>query len=122
MQLRIAGFAAALAALVALPAAASGDSALRCGWFENPTPGNAWLSDRHGQWVVGVQGGHQAEGDWPQFPETEWVSTNRSYGYGCACLRVVADASTLTIERILSARPRPLKACRDDRTLTEPAA
>jgi hypothetical protein len=124
MPPKITPFAAVAALLLAaLPAAATeSNSALRCGWFENPTPGNAWLTDRHGQWLVGLQGGHQAEGDWPQFPETEWVSTNGSYGYGCACLRVVADAQALTIQRILSAKPRSLQACRDDRALTEPGS
>ena len=39
----------------------------RCGWFSNPTPANASLYDRDGEWVIGVQGGHQAEGDWPDF-------------------------------------------------------
>ena len=35
----------------------------RCGWFSNPTPSNAFLSDRHGEWIIGLQGGHQAKGD-----------------------------------------------------------
>lgn len=123
MPLKIARIAAiATLALASLPAAAAEPgSVLRCGWFENPTPGNAWLTDRDGEWLVGLQGGHQAEGDWPQLPETEWVATNGSYGYGCACLRVIADADSRTIQRILSAQPRSLKICRDDRALTEPA-
>ena len=87
---------------------------LRCGWFDNPTPGNAWLIDRDAQWVVGVQGGHQAEGDWPDFLPNEWVSTNRSYGYGCACLRVMADPESHEIRRILSAKSRPVAACKND--------
>lgn len=33
--------------------------ALRCGWFDNPTPGNASPTDRDGQWLIGLQGGHQ---------------------------------------------------------------
>lgn len=41
---------------------------VRCGWFENPTPANAWLTDRDGDWIIPVQGGHQANGDWPAFP------------------------------------------------------
>lgn len=39
----------------------------RCGWFANPTPANAWLLDRHGQWTIGLQGGYQAEGNWPNY-------------------------------------------------------
>ncbi len=34
----------------------------RCGWLENPTPGNFSLRDRGGEWVLGVQGGYEAEG------------------------------------------------------------
>jgi hypothetical protein len=69
MKLR--AFLAALvcAAQVGSSAYAS-DDALKtqtvCGWFENPTPGNASLQDRTGEWVIGIQGGHQDEGDWPE--------------------------------------------------------
>lgn len=28
----------------------------RCGWFHNPTPNNATLTDRDGEWVVSTQG------------------------------------------------------------------
>ena len=42
-------------------------SEMRCGWFSNPTPGNASLYDRDGEWIIGVQGGYQADGDWPAF-------------------------------------------------------
>ena len=89
----------------------------RCGWFDNPTPGNAWLTDRQAQWVIGVQGGHQADGDWPDFPDDEWVSTNGHYGYGCACLRVIDNPRTHEIRRILRARARPLEACERDPAL-----
>ena len=92
----------------------------RCGWWENPTPSNAWLNDRDGSWTVGSQGGEQAEGDWPSFTDAQWVRTNGYYGYGCACLRVVADANTQQVLRILSAVAKPLAACRLDRNLREP--
>jgi|JI6StandDraft_1071083.scaffolds.fasta_scaffold539165_1 hypothetical protein len=92
---------------------------LRCGWFSNPTPGNAWLVDRDAEWVVGIQGGHQAEGDWPEFRNGEWVHFNRSYGYGCACLNVIADRESLEVKRILSAKPRPLEACKKDPALAK---
>jgi hypothetical protein len=48
----------------------------RCGWFSNPTPGNAWLEDRDGEWTVGIQGNHEAEGDWPSFKRSQRVVTN----------------------------------------------
>lgn len=100
--------------------AASPASQLRCGWWQNPTPGNAWLNDRHGRWTVGSQGGAQAEGDWPSFTEAQWVRTNGFYGHGCACARVVADARTQRVTHILSATAKPLAACRQDRHLREP--
>src|SRR6266498_4371270 len=91
---------------------------MRCGWFSNPTPGNAWLNDQDGEWVIGVQGGHQAEGDWPDFKPRQWVVTNgESYGYGCACMQVRVNHKTHDVLEIKSARARPLSVCRQDRTL-----
>jgi hypothetical protein len=90
---------------------------LRCGWFSNPTPANASLYDRDGEWIIGVQGGYQAEGDWPSFGPKQWIETNVHYGYGCACLRVRVDRSTREVKEIESARARPLSACRSDRKL-----
>ncbi len=89
----------------------------RCGWFSNPTPANASLYDRDGEWIIGVQGGHQAEGDWPEFGPRQWVKTNVNYGHGCACLRVRVDRETSRVLEIKSARARPLTACRRDRAL-----
>lgn len=89
----------------------------RCGWFSNPTPANAWLYDRDGEWTISVQGGYQAEGDWPDFPPKQWVETNVHYGYGCACLKVTVDRSTSKIIKIESARARPLSVCRRDKAL-----
>lgn len=92
-------------------------SETRCGWFSNPTPANASLHDRDDEWIVGVQGGHQAEGDWPHFGPKQWVETNGHYGHGCACLRVKVERATNRVLVIESARARPLSACRRDRAL-----
>jgi hypothetical protein len=92
-------------------------SETRCGWFSNPTPGNASLHDRDAEWIIGVQGGYQAEGDWPDFGPKQWIETNVHYGYGCACLRVRVDKDTHRVIEIESAKPRPLSACRSDRKL-----
>lgn len=97
------------------PVAAQSET--RCGWFSNPTPANASLHDRNGEWVIGVQGGHQAEGDWPEFGRGQWVRTNVNYGYGCACLRVRVNRQTKEVIEIESARARPLAVCRRDRAL-----
>jgi hypothetical protein len=89
----------------------------RCGWFSNPTPANASLHDRDGEWVIGVQGGYQAEGDWPSFKSGQWVETNGHYGHGCACLRLRVNRETHRVIEIESARARPLATCRRDRAL-----
>ena len=95
-------------------------ASIRCGWFDNPTPGNAWLMDRDGEWVIGIQGGYQAEGEWPTFTNSQWIKTNGGYGYGCACLKVIADQKTREVSRIISTRAVPLSQCRRDRALKEP--
>jgi Protein of unknown function (DUF4087) len=89
----------------------------RCGWFINPTPANASLYDRDGEWIIGEQGGYQAEGDWPAFGPKQWVETNVHYGYGCACLRLRVNRETHEVIEIKSSRVRPLAACRRDRSL-----
>ena len=86
----------------------------RCGWFINPTPGNAWLKDRDGEWTVGIQGGEQTEGGWPSFARAQWVATNGSYGYGCACMWVTVDRKEMRVLTIKSARALPLATCRND--------
>ena len=93
----------------------------RCGWYSNPTPGNHWLDDRHGQWIIGTQGGHQAEGDYPPpFKRSQWVRTNGNYGYGCACIRGTFDADKKEVKVVTRATARSLAACRRDKTLKEP--
>jgi hypothetical protein len=91
----------------------------RCGWLSNPTPGNVWLYDRTGEWIIGVQSGYQAKGDWgPEFNPRQWVITNVGiYGYGCACLRLRVNKLTHEVLEIKSSRERPLAACRRDRSL-----
>jgi hypothetical protein len=92
----------------------------RCGWFSNPTPANAWLEDKDGEWIIGIQGGYQAEGDYPDFADQQWVKTNGNYGYGCACMKVRVDYKTHRILEIASATAKPLSACRKDPALKEP--
>ena len=111
------GFAPATAGTA--PAASA--AAFRCGWFDNPTPANAWLNDRDGEWIISIQGGHQAKGKWPRFASSQVVQTNAgSYGYGCACMKIIANTESREVSRIVSANARPLAACRKDKALTEP--
>lgn len=89
----------------------------RCGWFENPTPANAWLIDGQGEWIIATQGGRQADGEWPSFKSSQWVETNGSYGYGCACVRADTNRTQRRIIKIISAYAKPLSACRADKAL-----
>ncbi len=91
----------------------------RCGWFSNPTPANIWLNDRDGEWIIGVQGGYQVEGDWdwPDFKPRQWVRTNGNYGYGCACFQLRVNKETHEVIEIKSSRALPLATCRRDRAL-----
>jgi hypothetical protein len=91
----------------------------RCGWFDNPTPANISLFDRDDEWIIGVQGGYQVEGDWdwPDFKPGQWVKRNGNYGYGCACLQLRVNKETHKVLEIKSASARPLSACRRDQSL-----
>ncbi|MBR0664770.1 DUF4087 domain-containing protein [Roseomonas hellenica] len=91
----------------------------RCGWYDNPTPGNHWLTDRDGQWVLLSQGMEPPEGmeGMRDMTAAGWVATNGSYGYGCACVTLEADRVTRRVTRILAGESLPLTRCRADRSL-----
>lgn len=91
----------------------------RCGWLHNPTPANYWLTDRDGTWIISAQGGYHARGidNMPSYDERQYVRTNRSYGYGCACLLVLTDRNQRRITSIQSGETLPLKTCRQDPSL-----
>lgn len=108
---------AVMLGILTVTASAAGQGVLRCGWFDNPTPNNAWLIDRDGEWTISEQGGHQAEGDWPSLNGRQWVATNGSHGHGCACMRVIAIPGSHDIARILSTQAKPLQQCRKDPAL-----
>lgn len=120
---------AALCAAITLPAAAANKASAkppvenRCGWFVNPTPSNAWLIDRDGEWTIAIQGAEQAEGDWPPpVRASQWVRYGvGNYGHGCACMRVETDREDMRIKRIVSSEGKPLSQCRRDPKLTEPS-
>lgn len=105
----------ALTMMALAPMTARAES-MRCGWLDNPSPGNASLYDKDGEWTIGIQGDHQAKGDWPpDFPAGQWIShAPDGYGYGCACLTVEVDAEAMNILAILPGKARPLSACRTD--------
>lgn len=106
-------------AAAALAAAPQSRVERRCGWLDNPTPANFWLTDRDGEWLIGAQGGYQAPGldDMPDMSVGGRVRVNGNYGYSCACMDVTVDRASRRITRIASARPVPLRQCRSDRRL-----
>ena len=111
--------AAAPAAALAPPGA---ETARRCGWLHNPTPGNWWLFDGHGEWILASQGGEQALGmdDMPDLSAGEWAETNGHYGYACACMKVTAIPGQLQVFSIASVAQKPLDQCRGDKALPRP--
>ncbi len=116
-------FLAALLLATATPAYAATVRENLCGWIENPTPANWWLTDRWGEWIISTQGGHQAEGDLPEFSARAWVATQpNGHGYGCGCLDAVVNTTNKEIVQIHSARVLSLSACRRDPALREPKA
>jgi Protein of unknown function (DUF4087) len=85
-----------------------------CGWIDNPTPANWWLTDKFGNWTISAQGGHHADGEaMPDFG-ANWVKTNGSYGYGCACLNAHVSRSTWTVNRVSSVKVQKLNVCQTD--------
>ncbi len=128
MRLRVKGkalfflhkFSAALLAL-ALPFTASAGET-RCGWFENPTPANAWLTDADGEWVLSLQGQGPVPGldqHWPDFPEDQWVNVQANgRGFGCACF--TGEFRADKVIEIVASKALPLKQCIEDRDLSFP--
>ena len=121
MQRRIANvvFVAGLA-LLALGRPALAEE--RCGWLENPTPGNWWLRDAHGLWIISAQGGPYAEGvdKLPAPAPDRFVATNGHYGYSCACVSGTFDDHAERMTRVDATRALPLSVCRGDKALPAP--
>ncbi|KAB2929521.1 MAG: DUF4087 domain-containing protein [Leptonema illini] len=88
----------------------------RCGWIDNPTPGNWWIEDSEGSWTISAQGGYQADGEMPDF-ESSWVRTNGFYGYGCGCMTAQVDRKTKRIIRYKDVKVLPLQRCQSDKKL-----
>jgi hypothetical protein len=104
-------------ALLAVPAlAAPGDPQTRCGWLDNPTPGNFDLLDSAGWWVVAAQGGYQAEGldDVPDLSGPEFVKTNGNYGYACVCMTVTTDNEKKRVTSIKKVTQKRIRDCAGD--------
>ncbi|WP_455271161.1 DUF4087 domain-containing protein [Rhizobium herbae] len=117
MKLAIATFLIGIEATSPLLAAET-----RCGWLQNPTPGNWWLDDADGNWTIMSQGGEGPPGMdlIPDISERDYVRTNGNYGYACACLSVGTDGNEGSITGILSFRQLALAKCENDGKLSPP--
>ena len=114
-----------LAALLTLGAmSATADAAEnRCGWLQNPTPGNWWLEDDGGTWTMMTQGGGEEPEGFDRIPDIsvgDYVRTNGNYGYACACMKVETDDADGSITEILSFKQLALSKCENDENLSDP--
>jgi hypothetical protein len=109
-----------LALCIALPQPAAAE--VRCGWLVHPTPGNLWLKDDRGDWLISTQGGPYAEGveRLPEPTPGQFVKSNGDYGYSCACVQGAFDAKTTSVTRIDAARALPLSVCYRNDKLPRP--
>lgn len=91
----------------------------RCGWLENPSPANYWLTDKDGEWTISTQGKQGAAGmdKLVGFSNTEFIKTNGVYGYGCACITVDSDHNIKKILTIYQFKSLPIRQCKIDKTL-----
>lgn len=104
------------------PSAPAGTRLNICGWVHNPTPGNWWIDDSLGQWVLGTQGAEPMPGmdAIPDLSGRQWVRTNGYYGYGCGCIDATVDRKGKRVLQIHGFKQKPLAACRADRKLPRP--
>lgn len=125
--MRLLPAALAIALLGGLPAVtpAHAKPLNRCGWIVNPTPGNWWLTDREGDWILSTQG---QDSDLPgmdlipDLTEREFVATNGSYGYACGCMKVETSdgADGKRVVEVTGFKQLPIAQCRNDKALPKP--
>lgn len=117
--------ALALALALTLPSLPARAAENRCGWLQNPTPGNYWLDDSQATWILLSQGlAEEPLGleNVPDISEGDYVRTNGNYGYACACMTVDTESAD-GIDRIVAIyafRQLPLAQCRNDAALPDP--
>jgi hypothetical protein len=117
--MRLLALTSALA--LTLHIAAAGAAENRCGWVQNPTPGNWSLVDRDGSWIIMSQGGHEAVGmeRIGDISAGDYRATNGNYGYACGCMAVDADSNGY-VNQIYSFRQSSIAKCENDGSLPAP--
>jgi hypothetical protein len=120
-SVQLSALSVSLCMLAAAPSSAA--PMTRCGWVVNPTPGNWWLTDRDGEWIIMTQGANnEAEGmDFiGDISAGEYKATNGNYGYSCGCMKVDVDARDKRITKIYEFHPSRLSVCKADKKLPKP--
>jgi Protein of unknown function (DUF4087) len=98
--------------------AATGPAKLRCGWWDNPTPGNVFFTDRDGDWTFAMQAMYEAEGRfWVDYKPAEGAPRGASHEHVCVCGRMQLDPDSRLARSVTDLHARPLKACRTDPAL-----
>lgn len=95
----------------------------RCGWLQNPTPGNWFLTDAEGSWTISTQGQNPNDAiELPVLNEKKgwFVKTGGSSGYACSCLSVTVDKPNKQILTASKAKQLPIKKCSTDKSLPKP--
>jgi hypothetical protein len=113
---------AATICLLGVPGIALSAGERRCGWLQNPTPGNWWLVDQNATWILMRQGGAEPRGFTliPDISRHHYVRTNGNYGYTCACIGGEFNKAQSRLTLVRSFEQRPLSACRKDPALPRP--
>ncbi len=104
--------------IAGLPALGAAET--RCGWIDNPTPGNWWLTDADGPWTLATLGGDAVPGmeNMPDLTTRDWVARNGSHGYGCACALLVTRESDRKVLMIGWVKQLSLQTCNSDPKLS----
>jgi len=108
--------------LIGLQSIASAE--YRCGWLDNPAPGQYQFIDKQATWTIMQRGGHQLPAtsmkNLPQLQPNEFVRTNGSFGYSCSCMSVTTDARSKRITSIVyKGKQMLLKRCLEDKTIAD---
>ena len=87
----------------------------RCGWIDNPTPGNFFLNDKDGSWTIATQGEYEAKGieHIPDLSGDQFVDIG-PHGYGCGCITATVFKGGMRVISIQSFKQRKLKDCLAD--------
>lgn len=94
----------------------------RCGWLAYLAPGDWLLVDRDRSWILSKKSDDNPQTTAvmdrvPRFDTGQFVPTGDYHGYGCACLKVVADPAAGRITAIASSQRLPLATCEADKAL-----